>query len=233
MAQIIHRMTDLGLQDSLELSGSGEQIGRKMCFGSNWRKLRAAVRLRLTVHGTEVPSTTEISPTNFMIGICSGTSSMAKAALTTNFLGYKYVTGGPTLLYYTGGGSPIWVQNGGSPMQPYREVFGTGSGVGVNGQMYISATGSVFSGFGFELTKDSITGVDSRYSMSWAGNFALSNPSASLEDLYNYIDGTGWGVNASGVITFNETSGSLDTFNMYWSGPRNLEISDIVIARVL
>lgn len=194
------------------------------------------MRYRVGVLGNEINNSTTFTPM-FMMGLSAGTASLRTQNPTgssTTFLGYKWAPG-ITWIYYNGSGTPTWVQKGGSPLRMFRIANGVTASIypgTVDAVFYASATGSVMGGFAFEIQKDSVTGVQNVYSMSSYNAQGLAMPPAGVENLYDWLD-YGWGPQGKGVVSFNESSGSLDTFTLFWSGSsnRSFEIADIVIGR--
>lgn len=233
MAQIIQRVTNVETMTNLELTASGETVGRQFSFGSNWTWLRIGFRFRVATIGGEVSTSTTTTPTSFSFGICAGTSSMVNSPNCPNYIGWHWYNKSLTWRYYSAGDQgnlPVWVQHGGSPFGILRQISGSYLTTGTNtyGVCTTSATGSLMGYVVFEVEKRSPL-----WQTRVSAGSGLNNPSWTLNTLYDGVD-FGVSYTGKGSVLMNESSGSLDTFCIQWKNPnsRNLEIADVLIARV-
>lgn len=251
MAQFFSRVIENISESRIVLKE--EQIGRSFSFGSDWNSIGVGLRVSVNMFGTQSNGAVIWAPQSYF-GFCSGTDYMIKDNNTTNWVGVRHRSG---IRYDTSTNNGYWsvAPPYGDPVQGITKIGSTiipGSGLDNYSLFHMAAMPiSHSSWLYFQLTK-----LNPKWAFGLVSQTSYTTQSYSRElflrdmedpqhrrftaDPYwsiygglnvNQIGGGGFG-GGTMYQTVNETSGSIDTFNIWWNeGFRTLEISDIVIAR--
>lgn len=229
MGAIFYRQFSEGSKPYLTLAG--EELVRPLGIGSNWSTLRIAILCAVTPNGVS-----NITNGSAFFGLCSGAKGFG-ASDCTNALGWyanneswAYTSNGGQNFYYAVG--PTYAKKvagvvttaGSSNMSLsiigkracFILTFAKGSPNFSASNVYISATAG----------GNYATDQTARHAVEWCDTTSTAGPSIILDN--TTITATG----NNAAVTFNETAGSLDSLNLYWSKAQfPLEIYGIFVAK--
>jgi len=224
------------------------QFGRKFYFGAQWNRLAIVVLARFDGSNTFTA--------DGYTGVCSGQTSMTTSTSTDNFAGIEWSGGGTpnNWAYNVGVLTNYFRQSTGTRFATRRGTTTTdrGSGAGSDGRAFV-ATGTFRSGYLLEVSRGPAAKTSSSVTYSFGMrstdttnvDFALSKhavldilneaPSSTLGAIgaqpLNGGGGGGGGVTVA--YAFDESTGTLDTFNLSWvADVTAMEICAIGIKKV-
>jgi hypothetical protein len=217
--------------------------GRKMPWGAFWNRIKICVALRIN-------SGANILNTNGYIGVCSGTANMVNSATTANFVGVRWGDGTGTSTFTAG--TKINFFDVPSFRGVTRRVNTSTDKGGLSSGHSISADAGYLShviveisrpvfandaaSVNYSVAEDSPNTVQVQYSrtkdqvraLAQDGDIvitALANSSSDVATL-----------GASGVtaapFAFDQSTGALDTINLYWPQALNLEVAEIAVRKI-
>lgn len=207
------------LIDDRYLALGNEEYVRPLAIGSNWTKLRLGMLVALTPDGTS-----DLTGTNLVWGLCSGSSQPFGAATTANFLGMKAGSNATadTLTYVANSGNPYYWSGrgvmkkvgstktiaGGNTLEYYRVATDTGT---------LARRSLLF----LELTKGSPNFSVTCWNLALAGVGKDFTPAHLLEALEQagsvVVNGETLGTGTINNVAFDEAAGALDTVDVLWN----------------
>jgi hypothetical protein len=207
------------LIDDQYLTLANEEYVRTLAIGTNWTKLRIGMLLALATDGTN-----NLQGTNLVWGLSSGKTNPFGAVTTTNFLGMKfgYDANSDVLTYVANSGNPyFWSGQGLITKVGSTKTIWNGNGLEYH--RIATNTGSLQRRcvLYMQITKGSPNFTVAFWNQTTTGVAKDFTPAHLLEGLEQpssiTVNGETLGGGGAGAVTFNETAGALDTFDLFWN----------------
>lgn len=224
------------------LSLNNGYIGRKMPWGAFWNRIVVVLAVRIN-------GGVNISNTNGYIGVCTGTTNMVDSANTTNFAGIRWGDGTGTSTFTTGG--KINYFDVPTFRGATRRVNTTTDRGGLSSGHAISADQGYLSHIAMEISRPvfatDATGVNYSIAEASTNNVIVmfSHEKDIVRAMLQWVELTttllGGGyisstAGASGVtatpFSFDQSTGVLDTINIYWPQTSPLEIAALGVRKI-
>lgn len=228
--QIVTRTTHNGIiQKRLELT-SGE-IGRTFRFSSIWNKIQVGILCR--IDAASLPAM------DYYLGVCSGTANMASSPTCANFIGQRGSAITWTPLAFAAQDSLL-----SSATQLITRRVNTDTVNSTIAGLVVPSTEACLGEIWFEITRarfsgpgDPVTYTHRILAVSGASvNAGMSMMKSSfINSMHTGLtpsDGFVGSLDSSVAPTFDQSTGSLDTFNFYWNCPTPIEIGAVAIRKV-
>jgi len=225
-------------QKRLEISAG--QYGRKLPWADKWHRLKIILLWRLN-------HTATINPVDGYVGVCSGTTNMVASATTDNFIGVRWGDGASALTFTAGTKINYFDMGVSFRFHSRRGTTSTLIGAGGSGHS-ISADEGYLSGIIFEVGRppfatDASSVLYSVKELSPAPGQVefsrskdlirglLSSHSTSLSS-QSELEQAAVGQLGSNSVSFNQSTGALDTVNFSWPHVPGLEIAGLGVRKV-
>lgn len=226
MARIITRIS-ASIQDTV-VDLDNEQLGRPIDIGSNWNRIRIGMRWAISGSG-------QVSTPRWYVGMSAGTGSMI-AASSSIFLGLEWENAGSGVSLNDYG--TYYANLGGAGWKLVTKINSVESNNGQNalGTCYVGTVPYRRSYAILEITKGT-----PNYTVGMVMPKAAGFTDTSLNQLTASImspslvgaPGLSNGIFHSQSIAYSDSSGSLDTINVYWgTNSHALEISEIIYVKM-
>lgn len=232
---IVTRSPGSGIQTKrLQLAQGGSLI-RTMPWGGKWQRLLIAIALRMNHNATHTGG-----PLAF--GVCSGTTNHFGAASCDNFFGMKESGSANDWTHTTGTRYNYFVVNPSLRYCTRRATTTTdrGSGSGSPGGVVMASEGGishwlldisrpVFATAGTAVTYNAgHSSTDATKAQFYPGKQMLTALLRGMSGTVGGVDSwsvlTGSGNNTVTGFSFDESTGALDSLNIYWNNAQPLEI---------
>jgi hypothetical protein len=214
--------------------------GRRMPWGDKWNRIKVVLMLR-------IDNAANFANTNGYIGVCSGTAAMVDSAVCANFVGTRWGDGTGTSTFTAG--TKISFFDTPTFRAVSRRVNTTTDRGGLGSGHTISADAGYISMVIQEISRPVFANdaASVNYSVGEAETNQTTVQFSKTKNIASRIafgditstlaaSGSDSVMGANGVtavpFAFDQSTGALDTINLYWPQAFNLEIAALCVRKI-
>jgi hypothetical protein len=195
---------------------------------SSWTKIRVGIRC-------DVTSTANFTPTEFFMGLCSGTTDIPGDTTPLNAVGIRSVPAG-LWTYQTSGGT-AYNQMYVAAFKSYKIVNGVQTAGLSSGALAINTTNNIHAngpacGLFVTITKGSPNYTLELFRGDWGFSFGMTKAQFDAQIIATTPTVTNHITTGSLTIAFDETAGTLDTACLYFSDTTIIRVHDWAVVKL-